>query len=61
MAIGYMEPSLIIQGQTDEGKPLELVQNVSVSGYLLTAVPRKDPHKPRRRIGFFHDEGEEKE
>jgi hypothetical protein len=61
-AIGYMEPSLMVfKGQTQDGQPVELVQNVNVISYLLTALPRIDPDKPRRRIGFLRDEGEEKE
>jgi hypothetical protein len=58
-AIGYMQPSLIIfRGQTEDWKPLELVQNVNVISFLLTALPRLDPDKLRRRIGFLRGDGQ---
>jgi hypothetical protein len=59
-AIGDMQPSRIVfQGETQDGKPVDLVQNVNVISFLLTALPRIDPDKPRRQIGFLRDGGEE--
>ncbi len=51
--MGYWDPSLIsFKGHTDDGNPVELIQHVSQISILLTKLRRKDPSKPKRRIGF---------
>lgn len=51
--IGYWNPSLIsFSGVTEDGSPVELIQHVSQISVLLMKLPRKDPSKPKRPIGF---------
>jgi hypothetical protein len=51
--IGYWNPSLIcFTGVTEDGSPVELIQHVSQISVLLMKLPRKDPSKPKRPIGF---------
>ncbi|WP_223145704.1 DUF6173 family protein [Bacillus sp. CH30_1T] len=57
--IGYYNPSLIqFFGRTDSGDKIELIQHVSQISFLLMAVKRLDPEKPKKRIGFS-EEGQE--
>ena len=53
-SIGYWNPSLInFNGFLDDGKtPVQLVQHVSQISFLLMALPKKDPDKPKRPFGF---------
>ncbi|MGA2146560.1 MAG: DUF6173 family protein [Bryobacteraceae bacterium] len=54
--IGFWNPSLIIfSGETDDGKPVELIQHVSQISVLLVKLPRKDPSKPKQPLGFVSD------
>ncbi len=54
--IGYWDPGLIIYyGTSTDGNPIELVQHISQISCLLTSVPREDPSKPKRPIGFITD------
>jgi hypothetical protein len=51
--IGFWDPSLItFSGNTEDGTPVELVQHASQISVLLVRLPRKDPSKPKRPIGF---------
>ncbi len=51
--IGYWNPSLILlSGHTLDGSPVELIQHVSQISILLMKLPRKDPEKPKKPIGF---------
>lgn len=55
--LGYCNPSLIsFAGTTEKGDPVELIQHVSQISILLMKLPRQDPSKPKRRIGFCSDE-----
>lgn len=58
--IGYHNPTLIrFFGYLDgTGEPCELIQNVNQVSILLVKVPRLDPSKPKRKIGFY-DEGDQ--
>jgi Family of unknown function (DUF6173) len=57
--IGFWDPSLIsFSGETDDGNPVELIQHVSQISVLLLKLPRKDPTKPKRPIGYTPDCGE---
>ena len=50
--IGYSNPStLVFYGFVGE-KNATLIQHVSQLNFLLLAVPKADPSKPPRRIGF---------
>ena len=51
--VGYWNPSLIsFTGKTDAGEPVQLIQHVSQISILLMKLPRKDPSKPKSKIGF---------
>lgn len=53
-SIGYYDPSLIhFDGVlADEKTPVRLVQHVSQISFLLMALPKKDPDKPKQPFGF---------
>ena len=53
-SISYYNPSLIcFDGVLDDGKtPVQLIQNVSQINFLLMALPKKDPNKPKHPFGF---------
>jgi hypothetical protein len=58
--IGFWNPSLIcFKGVTDDGSPVELIQHASQISVLLMKLCRKDPSKPKRRIGFVPETGED--
>ena len=51
--MGYWNPSLIIfHGHTGEGGPVELIQHVSQISLMLMRLPRQNPEKPKKPIGF---------
>lgn len=52
--LGYSNPSLIhFYGYIDgSNSKAELIQHVSQLNFLLLAVPKAEPGKPPRRIGF---------
>ena len=53
LGIGYWNPSLMrFYGQQEDGTPVELIQHVSQISILLMKLPRLDPSKPKRPIGF---------
>ncbi len=57
--IGYYNPKLIsFYGEMPDGSAVQLIQNVSQISFLLMAVKRKDPEKPKCLIGFCSDEEE---
>lgn len=58
--IGYWDPALIsFRGRKDSSEPVELIQHVSQISILLVGLPRLDPSKPKRPIGFTSDNNEE--
>lgn len=50
--IGYSNPSTLVFYGYVNAKPATLIQHVSQLNFLLIAVPKADPEKPPRRIGF---------
>lgn len=57
--IGYHNPSIIIFYGYVNGKPAKLIQHISQLSFLMIAVPKNEPDRPARRIGFDvsnHDE-----
>jgi Family of unknown function (DUF6173) len=51
--VKYHNPSLLVfQGVAPEGHRVELIQNVSQISFLLIALPKSDPSKPKRPFGF---------
>lgn len=55
--IGFSQPNLIIfYGHREDQSAVRLIQHLSQLSFLLTRVPRLEPEKPRRPIGFHVDE-----
>ena len=55
--IGFWNPSLIsFSGVMSDGSPVELIQHVSQISVLLMRLPREDPSKPKRLMGFSGEE-----
>lgn len=50
--IGYSNPSIIDFYGYCNGNPAHLIQHINQLNFLLLAVPKSDPAKPARRIGF---------
>lgn len=51
--IGFSQPNLIIfYGHLEDQSAVRLIQHLSQLSFLLTRVPRLEPEKPRRPIGF---------
>ncbi len=51
--IGYSGYNLVcFNGEDKDGKPLELIQHVQQLNFLLMVVPKPEPEKPKRQIGF---------
>ena len=52
-SLGYMDPSLILfEGILPDGSGVELIQHVNQISFLMIAVQRQDPEKPKAPIGF---------
>lgn len=52
-SMGWYNPSLIsFAGLDQDGNSVELIQHVSQISLLLITLPKLDPNKPKRRIGF---------
>lgn len=53
-AIGYKDPYLIIfYGHLEDGSLIQLIQHVSQISFVLIALKRSDPEKPKAPIGFI--------
>ena len=52
VSIGYANPSIIEFYGYYNGLKAHLIQNINQLNFLLVAVPKLDPDKPARRIGF---------
>ena len=50
--IGYHNPYLIFYYGYVNGQYSQLIQHISQINFLLTSVPKSDPNKSARRIGF---------
>ena len=58
-AMGYWNPSLIsFSGVLQDGSPVELIQHVTQISVLLMKLPRTDPSKPKRHVGFCSEVNE---
>ncbi|GIQ70770.1 hypothetical protein DUZ99_01970 [Xylanibacillus composti] len=55
-ALGYSNPSLIHFYGYVNGVQSELIQHINQLSFLLTSVPKKDPNKPARRIGYIQED-----
>lgn len=58
--IGYEKSVLMVfKGKVNE-QPATLIQHINQLNFMLTTLPRKEPDKPKRKIGFrFPDEDDE--
>ena len=54
--IGYSNPSLIHFYGYVNGNKAHLIQHVNQLNFLMMSVPKSDPDKPARRIGFKTDD-----
>lgn len=50
--IGYSNPCLIHFYGFVNGQKAHLIQHINQLNFLMMAVPKSDPNKPARRIGF---------
>ena len=54
LRLGYTDPSIIwFEGVLADGSNVELVQHVSQISFLMVAIKRQHPEKPKAQIGFF--------
>lgn len=51
--IGYANPDILIFRGYVDSQFATLIQHVSQLNFLLLSVPKSDPQKPPRRIGFY--------
>ncbi|WP_339303992.1 DUF6173 family protein [Paenibacillus sp. FSL R5-0519] len=59
--IGYHNPSLMFFHGYVNGQRSQLIQHVSQLSFLITVVPKSDPERPARRIGFIQESEEDQE
>lgn len=53
---GYSNPDLLVlQGEQENGRPVELLQHYSHFSLLLVALPKIPEHDQPRRIGFLSE------
>ncbi|WP_378954106.1 DUF6173 family protein [Pelosinus sp. sgz500959] len=54
LRLGYTDPSIIwFEGVLPDGSHVELIQHVTQISFLMVALKRQDPEKPKAPIGFF--------
>jgi hypothetical protein len=53
LRLGYMDPSIIwFEGILPDGSNVQLLQHVNQISFLMVAVKRQNPEKPKAPIGF---------
>lgn len=50
--IGYEKSVMLVFKGYVNGKPSTLIQHISQLNFLLISMDRKEPEKPKRKIGF---------
>ena len=50
--IGYEKSVLLVFKGIVDGNPATLIQHINQLSFLLTSVPRQDPEKTKKKIGF---------
>ena len=50
--IGYEKSVLMVFKGIVNGNPATLIQHINQLSFMLTAVPRSEPKKPKAKIGF---------
>jgi hypothetical protein len=54
-SLSFGSPALVVFDGVDlGGSRIRLVHNVAEINYALRVMPRLEPNKPRRRMGFHH-------
>lgn len=57
VSLGYLDPNLIwFEGMLPDGTNVELLQHISQISFLMMAVKRANPEKPKAPIGFHYTE-----
>ena len=56
-SIGYEKSVLMVFKGFVDNKPATLIQHISQLNFLLMSVPKAEPDKPKRKIGFCTIEG----
>ena len=51
--VGYEKSVLMVFKGTVNGNQATLIQHINQLSFLLTAVPRTEPEKPKQKIGFI--------
>ena len=59
--IGYHNPHLIFYYGYINGQYSQLIQHINQISFLITSVPKPDPNKPARRIGFKNENSSDDE
>lgn len=54
--IGYSNPSIIHFYGYVNGNKSELIQHITQLNFMLTSLPKAEPERPTRRIGFQIEE-----
>ena len=54
--IGYEKSVLMVFKGIVNGNPATLIQHINQLSFMLTAVPRPEPEKPKAKIGFIISE-----
>lgn len=50
--IGYEKSVILVLNGYANGKPTTLIQNISQLIFFRISMDRKEPEKPKRKIGF---------
>ena len=50
--IGYEKSVLMVFKGTVNGNPATLIQHINQLSFMLTTIPRQEPEKPKKKIGF---------
>lgn len=54
-SIGYQNPDIMLFCGTVNGCEARLIQHMNQLNFLLVSLPKSEPEKPARRIGFSVD------
>lgn len=57
--VWYEKSVLMVFKGIVNGNPATLIQHINQLNFLLTSVPRSEPEKPKRKIGFQVPDDEE--
>lgn len=52
LEIGYEKSVLMVFKGIVNGNPATLIQHINQLSFMLTTIPRQEPEKPKKKIGF---------